>query len=372
MIMRKLILTLKRRKEYRHWFASVSVSVLMGSILMLSGCTAATDNAKDTEKALVEEATESVSFEAAELEAISRVSDRVNVWSAYWDCDDDLDTLRKMSDSYSSICLFEAYYIEDELTIPEQSVHMLGELRRKKHTKDKDIYLTVVNDYVNGNKTEHKSTELLGRLIGDEEQAKLHAREIVTLAVRNGFDGIELDYENIRSDLELWNSFLQFEDYLLSETKAAGLKLRILLETQTPMKELSGRFPDEAQYVVMCYNLCGSGTTKGPKADSEFLKDIYDSFKGLPNVEYALANGGFEWIDEAGGQAIKRPEAEMLLDKYGAVPIRDKESQALYFEFTENNKKHTIWYADEATLEFWTETLKNLSGNDVAVGLWRL
>lgn len=372
--MGKLNLTIERRKNYRHLFASVSVavSVLLGSILLMSGCTAATDYAKDTDYETAEEATEPVSPEAAELEAMSRVAGDVSVWSAYWDCDDDLETLRAKADCYSNICLFEAYYIEDELTIPEQSLRMMGELRRKKDTRDKDIYLTVVNDYVSGNKTEHKSAALLKRIIGDEERAKAHAELIVQLAVRNGFDGIEIDYENIRSDLDLWDSFLDFEEWLISEADAAGLKLRILLETQTPMDKLAESFPEEAQYVVMCYNLYGSGTAPGPKADSAFLSDIYDRFSTLMNVEYALANGGFEWIDEANGSSIKREEAERLLAKYDAVWLRDKDSQALCYDFTEDGKKHTVWYADEVTLGFWTETFKNLSGTDAAVGLWRL
>ena len=309
----------------------------------------------------------------AEIKALSAESDALTLWSTYWDNDNDLVAMRELAGGHEDISLFAAYYKDGEIFVPEATTHSMNELRRKSLTSDKDIYLSIVNDNEKNGKTEHKSTELLCELIGSKENAEAHAKELVDLAVRNGYDGIEIDYEKIRKDLKLWEAFLVFENKLLAEAKEAGIKVRILLETQTAMSELEGRFPEGPEYVIMCYNLYGGGTEPGPKADPDFLAEIYEKFKNLPNTSYALANGGYEWIDEEkNASQIKRADIERILSEQEIVPVRDEQSKALYFNYKLKGKEHTIWYADEKTLSEWAKKLTELSGGKVKISYWRL
>ena len=100
---------------------------------------------------------------------------------------------------------------------------------------------------------------------------------------------------------------------------------------------------------------------------------MYTKFKNLPDISFALSNGGYDW--ENGTQKVtqkKRAEIDQLIQQNKAEPQRDTDSGALSFEYEENHTKHTIWYADEETLKQWTEELNSASGGKVKISLWRI
>lgn len=310
-------------------------------------------------------------FTAEEINALSEVTNRLSVWSVYWDCLEDMDTLRETHEKIAEVSLFAAYFKEGAVVIPDATARMLKKIRNKDTTKEMQAYLSVVNDVETNGETVQKDTDILYEILGNEASAKAHAETLVSLAKENGYDGIEIDYEKIRSDLKLWQHFLRFEELLLAVAEDAGLGVRIVLETSTPVSTLA--FPEGAEYSVMCYNLYGNGTEPGPKADADFLWEIYEKFKDVPNISYAFSNGGFDWEENSRQPAqVRAADAAALAEKYSAEPARDADSGALYFSYTEKNKTHTVWYADADTLKTWAEEMNCLSGGNAAVSLWRM
>lgn len=308
---------------------------------------------------------------AQEVETLAKENASLTVWSTYWDCTDDLEILQQEADNVDEISLFAASFQNGEVTIPEASARMLKNIRRREQLQDKTIYLSVVNDVTENGKSLQKDTAILQKVLATDEAAQTHAEQLVRLASENGFDGIEIDYEKIRKDLDLWQAFLNFEQKLLMLAKDAGLKVRIVLEPSTPVEQLS--FPEGAEYVLMCYNLYGNGTEPGPKADLAFLQQMYEKFRVLPNLSYALANGGYLW--ETGGTSAtqcRAAEAQQLAEKAGTTPERDEGSGALHFSYTEGGKNYTVFYADDQTLAQWAKCLEELTGEKISVSLWRL
>lgn len=306
-----------------------------------------------------------------EVEALSGQAGRLTVWSAYWDCADDMELLRDEADKVDEISLFAAYFQEGELVIPEATTRLLNKIRRKESTKEKTVYLSVVNDVQKNGKTTQKDTDILKQVLGTESAAQEHAEQLVRLAADNGYDGIELDYEKIRKDMELWADFLRFEEKLLGLAEENGLKVRIVLEPGTPVEQLD--FPEGADYVVMCYNLHGGGTDPGAKADNSFLESLVEKFGALPNVSYALANGGYCWEGESQTAVqCRAAEAAAMAEQAGVTPERDPDSGALFFSYTEKGKRYTVWYADETTLVQWAQQLNALTGGRVDISLWRI
>lgn len=332
--------------------------------LLLAGC------GKAQTPELPETADKSAGAEE-EIMALAEVSEELTAWSVYWDCTGDLDTLKNQAEQVDAVSLFAAYFQDGELVIPAETDRMKDKIRRKDSLKETTVYLSVVNDVKAGDKTTQKDTEILWEKLGTDKAAKAHAEELVQLAKENGYDGIEIDYEKIRSDLDLWQAFLGFEKHLLSLAESEDLKVRIILEPSTPAEKL--KFPKGAEYVVMCYNLYGGGTEPGPKADDAFLKEVFETFRTLPNVSYALADGGYIWEDGSTKAAQYRgTEAEALAEQYGKTPERDPDSGALTFSYRENGTGKTVWYADGETLAHWAETLRELAGGAVKISLWRL
>ena len=332
--------------------------------LLLAGC-------GKTQTPVLPEETDGTAGAEEEITALAEVSEDLTVWSVYWDCAGNLDILKNQAEQVDAMSLFAAYFQDGELVIPAETERMKDKIRRKDSLKETPVYLSVVNDVKTGDKTTQKDTEILWERLGTDEAARAHAEELVKLARENGYDGIEIDYEKIRSDLDLWQTFLGFEKHLLSLAEAENLKVRIILEPGTPAEQLE--FPEGAEYVVMCYNLYGGGTEPGPKADDAFLKKITETFRTLPNVSYALADGGYIWEDGSTKAAQCRgAEAEALAERYGSTPERDQDSGALTFSYRENGTEKTVWYADGETLAHWAETLREHSGKPVKISLWRL
>ncbi len=306
-----------------------------------------------------------------EIEALSPLAGELTVWSVYWDNADDHDAVSDVAEDIDAVSIFAASFQDGKVVIPDAASRMMNKLRRRSSTKEKKIYLSVVNDVKNGSSEIQKDTEILNEVLGTDESAQAHAQELVKLAADNGYDGLEIDYEKIRDDIELWHHFLNFAEKLISLANDAGLSVRIILEPSTPADQLE--FHDGAEYSVMCYNLFGGGTEPGPKADMEFLEQMYEKFHMIPNISYALANGGYIWEgDTKKATQCRADEAKAIADKTGVTPERDEASAALHFSYKEDGKKYTVWYADETTLAAWSQKLNELTGENTPISLWRL
>ncbi|WP_295364031.1 glycosyl hydrolase family 18 protein [uncultured Pseudoramibacter sp.] len=298
-----------------------------------------------------------------EIKSLSRNGRTLGTWTVYWDGGGAVRTLAKNAGRIDSVGVFAADYPDGKtLTLPEKSASTVGQIKASETLKQMPVYLSVVND----TKDEEKSVTLLNHLIGTSSQAEASANAIVDMAKSYNCDGVEIDFEKIRKDTALWARFVDFENRLIAECNANGLKLRIVLETLTPMESIN--LPSGPEYVVMCYNLYGNGTKPGPKADRAFLKETAGRFEKLGNVTYALANGGFNFKGSQQAEAVTADEAAALMKKHDAKPKRDKDSGALYFKYG----SHTVWYADAKTLSTWAETLDQAANRKVTVALWRL
>lgn len=341
--------------------------VLILCIFLLTGCMG-----RDTETAPDEEpAGSDISFTSGEIEALEPVAGELTVWSAYWDNTDDMDIIKDKADVIDAVSVFAASFQDDEIVIPDAASRMLGRLQRREMTENGTVYLSVVNDVSRNGEVTQKDTDILKKVLATDVSAKQHAEDIVKLAEENGCNGIEIDYEKIRDDLDLWKLFLNFEKKLIDLAYDEGLRVRIVLEPSTPVDELD--FPEGAEYVVMCYNLYGNGTVPGPKADMSFLEEMYEKFKSLPDISYALANGGYIWEgDTKKAVQCRAEEAKAAAVMNGITPERDEASGALHFSYKENGTEYTVWYADETTLSVWAEKLNKLSDSKVPVSLWRL
>lgn len=332
------------------------------SLLFLLGCS---KSASTTESNSIEDPT------AQEIQALSKETDQLTLWTVYWDTVGKAAALRSAGDKVSEVVLFAASYEEDQITVPDATLRLLERLRNAPEMDQTKIYLSVVNDLTSGGQTSQKDTELLYRLLGTEEKVKAHARELVTFTKAQGFDGIEIDFEKIRKDLELWEDFFCFEKALLEYAEEENLSVRILLEPGTPVEQLT--FPEGPQYVVMCYNLCGGGTAPGPKADTDFLKELCEKFAPVPNLGFALANGGYSWTGlSTKASQLRSEEAAQLAFAHNCTPERDPGSQALYFSYKDGGQTKTVWYADDVTLAAWAGTLRAQIGTQVPISLWRI
>ncbi len=297
---------------------------------------------------------------------------KLSLWTVYWDDEDLFTEIKERKKEISNLSFFGAYFdSENRLFIPEKIVKAnkdINEMYSERHWKH---CLTIVNDKIKEDGSSSlKDTQLLKTLFESPESVEKHITEIISMTLEGNYDGVEIDYEAIRKDTDLWNKFIVFCEKLYIETTKNNLNLRIILEPGAPMDTM--KFPEGPEYTIMCYNLYGYGTDPGPKANSKFLKEIVNKAQSLPGEkEFILATGGFSWSKLGDVKSITTEVAEEQLKATGVKEKRDKESQCLYYKYQdENGDSHTVWYADDKTISHWIKTLKDLGVKKY--GIWRI
>lgn len=293
-----------------------------------------------------------------------------SVWAVDWDEDSAKTYLDAHQDDISEVSIFAATFNSaGQISEPDALTALMTDL--KAAYPDKKYYLSVTNDIIEDGWTEAKNSNILYTLLEDEDSARTHAQQLAALASEQGFDGVEIDYESIYGDTTLWNLVIRFENMLAEEAGSRGLGVRVVLEPSIPADQLN--FSDRVEHVVMCYDAHGIGTDAGPRADFDFLSGIVSNFSRVPNLSYAIANGGYDW-NLGGGytEPCSDRDVAKIMGTYGGEPVRDESNGALLYSYTdEAGSAHQLWYGDEETLRIWQTQIENQVGHPVSVCIWR-
>lgn len=290
----------------------------------------------------------------------------LSAWVVYWDLNYDKE-IRTLDKELKNICYFAVNFnSNNELVIPEKLISCYNETNGYDYNK----YITIVNDKINSDGSSSlKDINLLKALLSNSDLRSSHIEDIISLAVKYNFDGIEIDYEQIKKDIKLWKDYILFINELYQKAEKEGLKLRVVLEPNIPFDKLS--FNEGPTYVVMCYNLHGGFSEPGEKANPKFIRSLMDKTSKIPGKkDFAIATGGFNWASNGKTTSVSETEAKRISKEYRAKVERDDESQCLFFNYKdEDNIEHEVWYADKITLKSWMKFIRE-KGHDIS--LWRL
>jgi hypothetical protein len=300
-----------------------------------------------------------------------------SAWIPEWAMSMALREANAQREGLESVQIFAVYFDKDDiLFLSEQMTHWLGEefdrfsgtFTQMEGGRRIPLYLSVVNDVYDKRGTSFKDPDIVSRLLRTKEARNAHIDALLGLLDRWPFDGLEIDYERVKQ--EDWRIFLSFCRDLHEKLEARGKSLRVVLEPQK--KYFSEKFPSGPEYVIMAYNLFGTHSEPGPKAAPRFIKEIAswaETMDVMPRL--ALATGGFLWdMNTKQVRGITESEANLTMQREGAVPKRDEESGYLVFQFPPNSSApQIVWFADGETLAFLVSSAKQSGFKDFA--LWR-
>lgn len=326
-----------------------------------------------------------------------------SAWLVDWRWQEGLNDLEQMTDHLKSLQVFALYYDEaDQLMWTNQMNTALPHIMETvSEHNDIELYLTIVNDQFRSDGTvSHKDPALITRLMATEESRNEHIEHIVEAMIQHSFDGVEIDYERIAEDD--WEHVSAFYAQLYERLDSIGKSLRVVLEPRTPIDTIT--LPVGPIYVMMAYNLYGTHSGPGPKADDALITTLAAKMKQLPQANsksrshskssshyIALATGGFAWawadtdtdvgIDSGGKQQARdsfshviqltEHEAAALMEQSIEPPRRDTASGSITFDYVNDaGVWHTAWYADDITLARWAETARRSGYPNIA--FWRL
>ncbi len=287
--------------------------------------------------------------------------EEIFLWLAYWNYagyEKEMTCLGKDNKAVSVFgVLFDA--AQDAPFMTPETEELLKKVMSSKK-EDEKIYLSFINDLrLFDGSYSNKDPELLARLFLQEEDRKQHVQEIVDLALSSKVDGVEIDYENLKKNEALWEPFCLFLTLLKEKCDEQGLLLRVVLGAYDVDK---AAFPKGIEYAVMCYNLYGTHSGPGPKADVAFLKETFQRCQNLQgDVSAAFSSGGFIWADGKCEKAVTEKEAVELYASLGegaSSLIRDSASGALSFTYEKDGVVREVWYADGETLSLWKDTAR--------------
>lgn len=294
----------------------------------------------------------------------------LSAWIVDWQWESGMDDFKKITEGLSSLQAFAAYFDgTDNLYLTDVSRQALPQMIDVSQSSQVHVDLTVVNDRIGGEGlTVQKDPALITRLLATDESRNNHINNILDVVAKYDFDGVEIDYEKI--DDGDWNNVCIFYAELYQRLHALGKSLRIVLEPRTPIEELV--LPEGPVYVMMAYNLYGSHSGPGPKADHAFITKLARRMDQVPGDSFiAFSAGGFDWTEGGKVAAVTERQAAILSQLSLDAPKRDAASGSIYFHYIDNtDTKHTVWYADHVTLSQWIDVSQRAGYNKIA--LWRL
>lgn len=288
-------------------------------------------------------------------------------WLVYWDMEAGLKDAKKVNGKLDDLVFFAANFdAEGNLVCNKELLTAHKQLKKNKYNQ----FLSIVNDVTNGDETVAlKDPQTVLTILQDEAIQQKHIAALLELVKQGGFNGLEIDYENIWKNDVAVELFPNFVEKLYAATKQEGLKLRIVLEPSAPMKKM--KFVTGPEYVVMFYNLYGLHSQPGPKANRQFIYNTLNAMATLPEPKTAaLSNGGCIWSSKGKPQFITEREAARLQEKHQAKPIRDINSQCLSYRYREGTTVYDVWYADATTINQWIAWVKQ--GGITRISIWRL
>lgn len=298
----------------------------------------------------------------------------LSAWAASWDADRGQEEYRQLKRKLQSLSCFMAYYDKDDkLFVPEET-RALAAFAKQEGQKRR--FLSITNDRQDEKgKFTPKDKELLQRLLGGDAGREAAAAEMIAAARELGCTGLELDYEAFFKDKELLQHYLSFTYKLAAACLKENLELRIVLEPGMPMDAGLCKGPE---YVVMFYNLYGTHSGPGPKADGAFIAKTLKKMEAIPGSKAAaFATGGCLWEDygllglkKGKARNLDEAEAARLAADHGITPERDATSYALHFSYKEGGHDYEVWYADSETLSAWIGAAAR--GGIEHISLWRL
>ncbi|MFH1509251.1 MAG: glycosyl hydrolase family 18 protein [bacterium] len=254
-----------------------------------------------------------------------------------------------------------------------RDVHLINDLKKHNIT----IIPTITNNYNSGNKT--------GFMLTHEESRARHINNIVYEVMTYGYDGIDLDYENVNPEDK--NGFSELVEELATLLHEKGKQLVVTSQAKRADGnnwpgvgamdyERLGQVVDE--FRIMTYDFSRPNTEPGPIAPPDWIGQAadYAVSKMLPSkVVMGIPFYGYDWCVSGvcRNSGIVWDRAQSILDETTEeIEIKwDESGQEPYFSYTDDEFNNNVAYfqnVDSISKKLEAITARGVKG----VVIWRL
>jgi spore germination protein len=220
---------------------------------------------------------------------------------------------------------------------------------------------------------------LVSRIIADPALTSVNIESLVQLAVTHGYDGIDLDYEDLSaSDRPAFTSFV---NQLAVALHANGKLLTVNVYAKTsepgtwsgPQAQdwwAIGQVADQVRIMTYEYHWSTSGA--GPIAPVDWVGDVL-AFARTTIPAQKIMQGvplyGYDWVGQSGLDLVWE-QTMALVNQYGATVQWDAASASPWFEYLAKRTRHTVWFENAASVDAKLQV--NVAYDAGGVSFWRL
>lgn len=221
--------------------------------------------------------------------------------------------------------------------------------------------------------------QLTAEVLSSTEKRQYVIDQLIAYAKQYGFDGVNVDIENIQDEIsDVW---VQFMRELYPQLKAEGIIVSVDVYTPSSWSQHYERekvAQSSDYFIVMAYDQHWSGSENaGSVAALPWTEEgIIASLEEVPSEKLVLGIPFYTRLwKEDGSNDLQSKSYSMysmkeLLNSVGVTPIYDEESGQNYVEYTKDGALYKIWLEDTMSVQKRLDLMKkyNLAG----YGAWRL
>jgi spore germination protein YaaH len=308
-------------------------------------------------------------------------AENISGWIVYWDIDSGIETLKKHSQGFNEINLFNYAFDEDGRIIENlpsfnERIESLKPSTLKKHK----IIPTLVNDVMGAGAKDRilKGPEIIHSILSDNQRRGRLINEILDLIADRSYDGIDIDFEKLYfKDRELFTGFIkELADAIHSKNKILALTAQ--QKSADNSQDGAGAIDWEAisayadKVRIMCYNFSSPSSEAGAIAPAAWIDKIIAFAKTrIPadKIVIILALHGYDWSKE-GVKSLTYEQAMRLARRHKAKIRWNSSAGAPYFTYLNNGLPHKVWFENKKSIYHKLKVIKKHAVKSIA--FWRL
>ena len=210
--------------------------------------------------------------------------------------------------------------------------------------------------------SDHGNAKKADNILDDEDTQKEHISKIISILDEKGYDGVIIDYEDLREDQE--EDFTRYMSRLSEQVHSKGKTLGISVPIETKGSVFhSINIVDVSKVVdkmhMNVYEEFGAETGPGPIASigwvNTVIKNAIDQGVEPSKIILGTAHSGHDWTTKPNKEFFKDTatrEVLGLLSEYSANLKWDENSRSTFFEYKDDDgKSHTVWLEDSRSFK---------------------
>jgi spore germination protein len=269
---------------------------------------------------------------------------------------------------------FDWYHTQADgsVTAEQEDPNLVGAARGH----ELNLIATVTNSTGSGSAF---SRDVAAAVLASPDRRRRFIDDLLTLVEDMGYDGVDLDWEELRpADRHRFSTLVEELAEALHAEKRF-LSIAIVPKTSEPGEWDNQKYADWRrigaavdEFKIMTYSYSGPWGDPGPQAPLEWVDRVLSfAERQVPprKIFMGLPFYGFDW--HGGSVAtVSAHRGASLVEAYGATVERDAASQEARTTFTDGGETHTVYFQDETAVASKLEMLRTEHPRIAGIGIW--